>query len=92
MPARIGDFRRKIALGLYELSGHAKEEMENDGFTIVDCKSAVYSGKVVATQRHGPGRTKQVIEGQALDGRSLHLICRLTESGKLRIITIFEVP
>jgi hypothetical protein len=92
MAAIIGNFRRKIALGLYELTSHAKEELENDGFTIGDCKSAVYSGKVVATQRHGPGRTKQVIEGQALDGRNMHLICRLTESGKLRIITIFEVP
>ncbi|MCK4341541.1 MAG: hypothetical protein KAY37_07460 [Phycisphaerae bacterium] len=48
MGSRIGEFRRKVALGQYELTGHAK------------------------------------------DGRRIRLICRLTELGRLRIITVFE--
>jgi hypothetical protein len=91
MAARIGNFRRKIALGLYELTGHAKEEMENDGFTIGDCKAAIYSGRVVTAQRHGYGKLKYGLRGKALDGRTMQVICRLTESGRLRIITVFEV-
>ena len=63
MASRIADLRRKVALGHYELTGHAKDEMEQDGFTIRDIKAAVYSGKIVATQRYGSGRRKFVVRG-----------------------------
>ena len=88
--AQIGDLRRKIALGQYELTGHAKEEMEDDEFTIEDVKTAIYSGRIIARQRHGPGLRKLGVRGRAADGRELCLVCRLTESGLLRIITVFE--
>jgi len=89
--SRIGDLRRKVALGHYELTGHAKDEMEQDGFTIQDVKSAVYSGRIVGTQCHGRGPRKLVVAGRADDGRPLRLICRLTASGRLRLITVFAV-
>ena len=89
MASRIGDFRRKVALGQYELTGHAKDEMEQDGFTIADVKIAVLSGRIIMTQRHARQRRKFVIAGKALDGRELRLVCRLTETGRLRIITVF---
>lgn len=57
MTSRINGFRRKVAFGHYELTGHAKNEMEQDGFTIRDVKSAIYSGRIVGTQRHGRGAT-----------------------------------
>jgi len=91
MASRIGDFRRKVALGEYELTGHAKQEMEQDGFTIFDVKSAVFSGRIVSVQRHGRVRRKHVIQGTACDGRALQAVCRVTESGRLRIITVFAV-
>ncbi|MFH1108524.1 MAG: hypothetical protein V1790_04900 [Planctomycetota bacterium] len=52
MGSKIGEFRRKVAFGAYELTGHAKDEMEEDG-------------------------------------RRLRLVCRLLESGRLRVITVF---
>lgn len=58
MASRIAALRRKVALGDYELSGHAKTEMEQDGFTIRDVKAALYTGRIVATQRHGRGPRK----------------------------------
>ncbi len=91
MGSRIGHLRRKVALGDYELTGHAREEMEQDGFTIRDVKSAIYSGRIVVTQRHARGRRKSVVTGHAEDGRALRLVCRLTPSGRLRIITVFAV-
>jgi hypothetical protein len=54
---RMADFRRKVALGEYELTHHAKDEMEQDGFTIQDVKAAVYSGRIVAMQRKGHAPT-----------------------------------
>ena len=89
MSSQVGEFRRKVALGRYELTGHAKDEMEQDRFTILDVKSAVYNGRIVATQRHGRQRRKFVIAGKAVDGRRMRLVCRSTETGQLRIITVF---
>ncbi len=91
MASRIGNLRRKVALGHYELTGHAKDEMEQEGFTIVDVKAAVYSGIITSTQRHGPGPRKLVVTGTAGDGRELRLVCRLTPTGRLRIITVFAL-
>jgi hypothetical protein len=89
MASRIAALRRLIAVGRYELTGHGKEEMEYDGFTIEDVKHGVYSGRIVVTQKHGPGRRKYVIRGSAIDGRPIWIVCRTTESGRLRIITVF---
>jgi hypothetical protein len=89
MASRIGLLRRKVALGQYELTGHAKGEMEQDGFTIQDLKSGVYTGKIVASQRHGRGPRKYVVHGKALDARGIGLVCRLTTLGMLRFITVF---
>ena len=95
MGTQIADLRRKVESGDYELTGHAKEEMEQDGFSIADVKSAILTGKIVRLQRHG-GRTKYVVEGWAngrrwLNRRSLRAVCRLTAFGRLRIITVFVV-
>ena len=91
MGSRVTVFRRKVALGEYELTGHAKDEMEQDGFTIVDVKSAIYNGRAVATQRRPASTKRYVLQGRALDGRRMRLVCRLTSSGLLRIITVFAV-
>lgn len=91
MASRIGDFRRKIALGQYEVTSHADEEMEIDDFTLDDLKSAVYGGRIVRMQRHRGHSRKYLIEGKAVDGRPLRLVCRPSDSGRLRIITIFAV-
>ncbi|MFH0983375.1 MAG: DUF4258 domain-containing protein [Planctomycetota bacterium] len=91
MASRMLDFRRKVALGQYELTGHAKQEMEQDGFTIRDIKAAIHSGRIVTTQRHGRGRRKYVVRGNSADQRGLVLVCRLTEMRRLRIVTVFEV-
>ncbi|MDZ7359834.1 MAG: DUF4258 domain-containing protein [candidate division KSB1 bacterium] len=49
--AKISDLRRKIALELYELTSHAKLEMQDDGFSIEDVKQGIYSGHIVERQR-----------------------------------------
>jgi uncharacterized DUF497 family protein len=89
MGSRIAALRRKLAFGHYELTAHAKEEMEADGFSVLDVKSAVYSGRIVATQQRVRGRRKFVVAGRADDGRSLSVVCRLTQSGRVRVITVF---
>jgi hypothetical protein len=91
MASRIAVFRRKIALGEYELTSHAKNEMEQDGFTIQDVKHGIYSGRIIEMQRHGLMVRKYVVHGRSVDRRRIGVVCRTTESGKLRIITVFAL-
>ena len=52
-------------------------------------KAAVYSGTIVARQRHGRGRQKYLVRGRGADQRTLTVVCRLTASDLLRVITVF---
>jgi hypothetical protein len=90
MASRIQLFRQKVALGNHELTEHAKREMEQDRFTISDVKYAIYNGRIARTQRHGGGRRKDVVRGSCPDGRSLEIVCRITQLRRLRIITMFS--
>ncbi len=88
--AKIDDLRRKIALGLYELTSHAKLEMQADNFSIKDIRQGIYSGRVVERQRDPSTSTKYCVSGRAADRRKIGIVCRLTALGYLRIITVFE--
>jgi len=89
MASRMVVLRRKLAAGQYELTHHAKEEMEQDGFVLDDVKGAIYAGRVVRTQRDRRGR-KDTVSGTATDGRGIRVVCRVTPRGRLRIITVYE--
>jgi hypothetical protein len=90
MPSRIAILRRKVDLGEYELTAHAKDEMEQDGFTIQDVKSAIRSGRIITVRRDRFGRRVFGVVGTAEDARRLHVVSRLTEVEKrVRIITVF---
>ena len=91
MASRIAILRRKVALGRYELTSQAKQEMEQDGFTIQDVKSGIYSGKIAAAQRHGQGRRKDIVHGKSESQHGIGIVCRLTEPGTLRVITVFAL-
>lgn len=88
--AKIDDLRRKIALGLYELTSHAKLEMQADDFSIQDVKQGIYSGRIVERQRDPVTSTKYSVSGKATDRRKIRIVCRITALGYLRIITVFE--
>lgn len=89
MSSRIIVIRRKLVAGRYELTEHAKDEMEQDGFLLDDVKRALYGGRVVRTQRDRRGR-RYTVAGRADDGRGVRVVCRLTPLGYLRIITVYE--
>ena len=88
--AKISDLSRKVALGLYELSSHAKIEMQADGFSVDDVKQGIYSGRIIERQRDPLTSTKYCVSGKSSAGRKIGIVCRITELGYLRIITVFE--
>ena len=85
--SKIKQIQSLVRDGLYYLTEHADEEAMVDGFDVFDVENGLLTGK---TRRSWPRQGKYEIVGQALDGRAIGVVCRVTPSGKVRVITVYE--
>ncbi len=85
--SKIKRIQALVCNGLYYLTEHAYDEAEADDFDIYDVEHGILTGKI------GKSWSKQgklEVIGSALDGRSIGAVCRITTSGKVRVITVYE--
>lgn len=87
----INVLREKILQDDYELTGHAFEEIKEDNIGFIDIENAILYGTIVKEFTHDPRGIRYLVEGQSLDKRVVHVVCRILPSGKLRIITVHVV-
>ena len=73
--------------GLYYLTEHADEEAVAAGFDIYDVEYGILTGRI---RRSWPREGKYEVVGIALDGRLIAAVCRITRTGKVRVITVYE--
>jgi len=73
--------------GLYYLTEHADNEAMDDSFDIYDVENGILTGKI---RRTWPKEDKYEVVGTALDGRPIGVMCRITQAGKVRVITVYE--
>jgi hypothetical protein len=85
--SKIGQIRELVCNGLYYLTEHADSEATDDGFDIYDIEFGILNGKI---RRAWPKERKYEIVGSALDGQPIGIICRITETGKVCVITVYE--
>ena len=85
--SRIKQIQSLVRSGLFYLTEHALDEAGIDGFDVYDVEYGMLSGKV---RRTWPREGKHEVVGKALDGRTIGIVCRLTRSGKVRVITVYE--
>jgi len=85
--SKIGGIRALVRNGLYYLTEHADEEAMAENFDIYDVEYAILTGKI---RRTWPREGKYEIVGSALDGRPIGVVCRITQTGKVRVITVYE--
>ncbi len=83
----IRQIQALVRNGLYYLTEHADEEAIADGFDIYDVEYGILTGKV---RRTWPQEGKYEMIGSALDGRPVGIVCRITTTGKVRIITVYH--
>ena len=83
--------RQKILDRDYYLSSHAEEEMVNDSFDRMDVENAVLKGKIDKRMTQDPRGPRFRVEGPAKDGRLMHVMCRMDEENRLRIITVYAL-
>lgn len=85
--SKIGQIRALVRNGLYHLTEHADDEASVDGFDIYDVEYGILNGRIRRTwSREG----KYEIVGVSLDGRPIGIVCRITGTGKVRVITGYE--
>ena len=85
----IERIRQRIRDRDYFLSSHAEEEMAEDTFERQDVENAILRGTIDKKLTRDPRGTRYRIDGPALDGRSMHVVCRFHETGNLVIITVY---
>jgi hypothetical protein len=81
--------RQRVTDREYYLSSHAEEEMLNDDLERADIENAIHKGKVEKKLTRDPRGPRYRIEGPSRDGRLTHVVCRLDEEDRLRIITVY---
>lgn len=84
---KIAQIQALVRNGLYYLTEQAYDEAVTDGFDIYDVEQGILTGK---TRRTWPKEGKYEVVGSALDGRRIGIICRITQAGKVRVITVYE--
>lgn len=86
----IEKIRQKVRNRDYYLSSHAEEEMVEDVFERQDVENAIFQGFIQKKLTRDPRGTRYRIEGPAIDGRLIRMLCRFKETGPLIIITVYE--
>jgi len=85
--SRIAQIQNLVRNGLYYLTEHADDEAAADGFDIYDVEQGILTGKI---RRTWPKEGKYEVVGLALDGRFIGIVCRTTQTGKVRVILVYE--
>lgn len=85
--SRISEIQTLVRNGLYYLTEHADDEAAAEGFDVYDVEHAILVGKI---RRTWPREGKYEVVGKVLDGRRIGLVCRITPTGKARVITVYE--
>lgn len=71
---------------------HGVEEMEADRLTIFDVEHCILTGQIIERQREqARGEWKYLVEGETLHGDGIVTVGKISASGKLVIITTYQI-
>lgn len=88
----LARIRQRVLKGDYEFAlPHFFEEMANDKLIFADIESAIAEGRIARRFTKDYPGTRYEIVGESTDGRTIGVICRLKENGKVLFITTYEL-
>ena len=87
----LRQLRQKVRTRQYVVSIHAAEEMDEDGYGILDVEAGILTGTILERQRDADtGEAKYRIGGTTAAERRIEEIVKLGPTGKLVIITVYQ--
>jgi len=87
----IQRIRQKVIDREYYLSSHAEEEMLDDNLERIDIENAILKGSIERKMTQDIRGTRYRLEGPALNGRLIHVICRFRENANMILITVYAL-
>ena len=88
----INKIRKKVCDKEYEFTiPHFFEEMAADGLTFANIKRVIETGRIRRKFTRDPRGTRYEIVGLSTDGREIGVICRIKNTGKLLLITVYAL-
>jgi len=87
----IQRIRQKVIDRRYYLSSHAEEEMLDDDLDRIDIENAILKGYIEKRMTQDIRGTRYRLEGPALDGRLIHLLCRFKENANMILTTVYAL-
>jgi len=87
----IQSIRQKVIDRGYYLSSHAEEEMLDDDLDRIDIENAILKGHIEKRMTQDIRGTRYRLEGPALDGRLIHVLCRFKENANMILITVYAL-
>ena len=86
----LKEMRDKIRNREYILTIHGEEEMDNDSLSIYDVERCIMTGKILERQKDKvTAEWKYRINGKSLSGGEVEVVAKLSQTGKLVIITVY---
>ena len=82
--------QEKVRRRHYVMTHHGRREMDEDDLTIFDVECGILTGKILERQRDPETKEfKYRIEGETLQGARIEVIAKISQTGKLVIITVY---
>ena len=83
-------FRERIRTRQFLITLHGLEEMEDEGFTVLDVEHVILTGEIVERQKdENTGEWKYLVRGSALSEEEVVVVAKLSPTHKLVIITMY---
>lgn len=76
----------------FDITGHAVEEMTEDGLHLFDLETSILGGWIFSVEKDDPRGTRYTIYGIAEDGETpVGSVGRFTETGRYLVITVYRI-
>lgn len=83
--------REKIRRNEYVMTFHARKEMNVDNFSVFDVERGILTGEILERQKDiQTAEWKYRIKGKTLNNDEIELVCKISPTKKLVIITVYE--
>ena len=83
--------RRKVRAREYVVTLHADEEMDEDGIGVLELECCILTGEIVGRQRDRDTKEwKYLVCGESADGEAVVVVAKLSPTGKLVILTVYQ--
>ncbi|MFQ5824886.1 MAG: DUF4258 domain-containing protein [bacterium] len=83
--------REKVRRNEYVVTFHARKEMNDENITVFDVESGIFTGEILERQKDQiTAEWKYRVKGKTIADGEIELIAKLSPTGKLVIITVYE--